>query len=240
MIIVLGSCRVNLNYQDLNLYSTGKNIGYIHSLSEHIQLIKLLKKEINIPENIYKYIFTLAGGKQRINNFEKNLQLIMNKNLIEKSSIFVIEVCSINNYQYKDYFFQKSRWLGRSKWGIEEAPLNVINNVNHYKSDEIMFKNYFLELINLLQKKTIIFVGTPNFFTKLKEKIPERVKINELLKKYVKYYNDNGFNLYFIDYTEVITYEDQIKYIKDDLTHHTKIGHERLKNIITTIINNII
>ena len=130
--------------------------------------------------------------------------------------------------------------MGRSKWGIEEAPLNVINNVNHYKSDEIMFKNYFLELINLLQKKTIIFVGTPNFFTKLKEKIPERVKINELLKKYVKYYNDNGFNLYFIDYTEVITYEDQIKYIKDDLTHHTKIGHERLKNIITTIINNII
>jgi hypothetical protein len=98
-VTLFSSCRLlpfhNLfSCSDINELTT-----YTHSTKEVIQLLKFIRKELDIPEHISKYLFR--------NGIFKGVDVTITDNIVEKfnrTNLFIIEICTSKKYTYQGYY----------------------------------------------------------------------------------------------------------------------------------------
>jgi hypothetical protein len=229
----IGSCRVNFKIK--GSHKTDE-VGFIHGLDEHIQFINMLRGNIKIPRELYRYIFTNAGGLQKKPTFGGQMDWAKCA-LSENPKFFILEVCTMNVYDYKGYYFQKSRYENRNVWKIEPPSCeeDITNNLKIYKHTEETFEQKFVELIEMLGKDTeIVFIGIPNVILPSTGKcIPERVFVNAALEKLVRRYttstSGHGYKLNYVNYLgKDNTLESQKRWLcrEKEATEHSIVYKE--------------
>ena len=94
-----GSCRTLVISKYVPQTRLNELITFTHSTKEVIQLIKFLKKEINIPNEINKYCFRTGIIENR------NIELLPNFiTLFDNTDTVIIEICSSRIYNYEGYY----------------------------------------------------------------------------------------------------------------------------------------
>ncbi len=233
-IFRIGSCRVfgipnqfRENIQFINI-----PIGYTHSLKEHIQLIKFLRGEIVISDDLLKYIFTFYGGNEKKENIRSIVK--SNRKFLEQADVYLVEVCTLKIIKYNHLYLQRSRFIEHEKRGIEIPSEDILSGYNQYLQNESDFLESLEKIIRLLNNKPIIFTGHLNVKTNSGKYIKNRQKINKMLLKYTRmqenicYYNLSGI----ID-------KNPRKYIDEDLAHLKMPALLLAKNKIRNILKNI-
>ncbi|MBD3421464.1 MAG: hypothetical protein GF398_15205 [Chitinivibrionales bacterium] len=228
----LGSCRVfyipNTFQADHSFINEA--IGYSHTLKEHVQLIKFLKEEITIPEELLKYIFTFYGGDQRREDI--NQVYASNRKALREAEVFVAEVSSLKILQYQNLYFQISRFDSHHLWNIPKPSDELLDNTRHYKQDEAEFYHDFKEFLDLVDNRPVIFTGHINIKTKEGTYIESRRILNGLLQRY-----SNRHGMHYYDLSDEIE-SNLDKYIDDDLTHLRGPAWELAGTYIEDIIEN--
>lgn len=212
-IFRLGSCRIfDLNDNNCNFHFINqKPIGYSYSLKEHIQLIKFLRSEIAIDDDLLKYMFTLYDSR-KASYIEKIYQ--DNVLAIKEADMFLIEVSSLKIFQFLDYFFRVSRVKQLKKLNNFRLSKYILDEIVFHQQSESEFEQDFQFLIGQLGNKPCIFTGHLNFISKQTgTKIDDRILLDQYLCK-----NTQKHGFYYYDLSKEIL-QDQDKYIEEDLLH---------------------
>lgn len=207
-IFLLGTCRLHrlfikntkgqiIDNTDQRLTIEYPKIGFFHTLPEILQIIKWVKRDVNIPSNLAKYIFRKENPSTTPQNeFDESLEKAIKENqLIESPKMdlkeidyFIFEICSLKAYfdtESKLYFHANPNFAGNiaynqiPKEGIySKNALNIPSVENQFQSTDLMEK-HFSELFEILEpNKTIIFghlldPNSPN---------QTRKEVNDMLK----------------------------------------------------------
>lgn len=211
----------------------GKNfIGKMHTINQHIQLIKYLTNTIEIPRNILSYFLSTYNSKKFLSKKRQNriqsTKILMKE--IKQSDIFIFEICSIKEFMYNDYQLMEPL--------LDKKINNTVVNLSHDELVEGLHK-----LVKMI-KKPIIFQThfRPNIFLENDaQKIENREIIYNACKKVA---NETGN--YIHDPSELILlygYDKMLeKETKNDIilyNHFTEFGHKMNAKKICEIINNM-
>ena len=191
-IFKFGSCRSNFTNYSSNdfIYNT-----YLtHTLKEVIQYLNIYKENINM--NDIKYIDCILP---------KDITMNINymRTALEKCDIVLIEVSSLKLVLYENYYYNivlsgqiKEFWTSKHKQIICQ--------------DESTFENDIKTIYNLLNKKTIIFLGHYNINN-------SQIKAREDIDNYLMKYTLHKIIISHIMEEKSLDYKD---IIEDDLSHY--------------------
>jgi hypothetical protein len=235
-IFASGSCRLLETINDgrtqisplHSMYNNfrGENfLGKLHNVKQHIQFLKYIKNEIDIPENILQDFLTSYSSDIKL--WEKfpfctcedprllPMKLWNIQYNFETCDVYIFEICSIKIYEKDTYQVQSEL---------------VNENISYKIQTKEELINDLKILIGMVPKnKTIIFQShfRPNIiYNDESKKIEHREIIFESLKEISNQYS----NVIIYDPSEII--KTDISYF-DGQTHFTKKGFE--KNFISLI-----
>lgn len=229
-VLVLGSCRVLVTMNRSNIFEclntfmdVGKRnlnpkyvIGRGWSILEHLDTVKKLTQNINFYVDRQNFI----SQEYPIwhNEFYQNLDSI--KDIINNIPIFIIEVSSLKYHVDKDGNIIHSIVHSKNQTGVTEKRLS---------DDEI--EQYAIELLNLLSDRKVFFV---NHF--LHSKIPERLKINNVLTKLTQKYD----NCFLITPSNLWNEETKYLFITRGENHYVDDKIDTIKNYIESFMLSVL
>jgi hypothetical protein len=221
-IFTSGSCRllttINSGYDKIEpIHSMFHNfigvnfLGKLHNTKQHIQFIKFIKDDINLPENILN-VFLTSYGKYN-GSYEgiedKQLNPIKKENIKNKFNncdYYLFEICSLKLYEKDGYQVQHEltddyKYILQSEEDLYNDLILLYNLVP--KNKKIIFQVHF--------RPNIIY----NNHTKI---IFKREIIYNTIQKFCNQYN----NCFIYD-PSIILRENNLLFDGD--THFTKDGH---------------
>lgn len=230
-IFRIGSCRVflipNVFYGNINFVN--ESIGYTHSIKEHIQLIKYLRGELEIPTELLQYVYTFYAGDLKKQNIDKLFHC--NKLALEKTDAYLIEICSLKVIKHKDIYLNLSNFLEYYLWNLPKPDDSLLAECIQYKQCLDEFSSDFEELIYLCHNKPIIFTGHLNLKKENNQYIESRQLINSLIKQYSTIHNK-----FYYDLSPKISREPN-KYVEQDLIHLKKPSLYLARDSINTLLH---
>ena len=232
-IFCSGSCRLlntisyNNNYgcnilhglKNRNLF--GYNfLGKLHDINAHIQLIKLIRGEIEMElPHLKKFLSIYNNEKWKPTeiDFDSLSESLINlKNNIDNCDYYIFEICSIKSYKMNNYYCHHEQFMNN----IIDPECEIII------FDEIELSKKINELIDLLPNKKIIFQChfRPNIiFNDDSKKIENREIIyNSILKCCNK-------NVYVYDPSFIIT--NNLDLLADE-NHFSDLGLQKSQEYI--------
>lgn len=166
---IMGSCRL----KGLSSKSYMHKVHYPHNTKQVIQYIKFIKGDIEIDEEMYRYIFRSCYSD---NNFFID-RVKLRKELLLADSVF-IELCSRKKYTKKGYYIHHAaadKGDAPSNNLIENKKFNEDYQLEIQSKDEI--ETDILEIIKLLNGKKVVFVTHIDYGIKIR-----KVLIDEILE----------------------------------------------------------
>lgn len=261
IISVIGSCRVHNPISRLkkaDLINTNNHLlgDFCHAPREALQKIRFANKRLNIPHNIYEYVF----GRNELKDDERAD--------FSNTTMFVIEFSSVRRLCFDDIELQlnfvSDNLVGR--WGVEdwlskiskitrhspqgkknkvECDANVpdeikmiLNNITmSLESDRVICD--IMDKIVSYVRKPVIFVGHFNVKKNDGSLVLDRNRLNNCMSEHAK---KNGY--YFFDPMELISIYGQGVALRD--TNHWNsnfeliAGHYLYQNYISKIHQGLI
>lgn len=221
---LIGSCRISkAPSNDLN-----EKISYCHSTKEAIQFIKFLKNDITIPDPYNIFCFRTAIVNKKNINYTPEY-----KTLFDKTTVFVIEICSNKKYIHNGFYLHHLSVDNRFAPFLDHTPEEIKNSFKLEKQSDEEIENDILEIKSILDKKKFVIVSHYNV-KKDGEYMPARNHLINLLDNICKKYN-----IHFINPTEVLSGYTQKEVIHSDLGHYTGLGYQKMGEYISNYIKNI-
>ncbi|MDQ7787555.1 MAG: hypothetical protein RDU01_08095 [Thermodesulfovibrionales bacterium] len=231
-IFRIGSCRVYSIPNDFNgnFIFLNEPVGYTHTIKEHIQLIKHLRGEKQIPSEFLQYIYTFYGGNQKRQDIDS--LFLHNKLMIDKADLYLVEISSLKVIEYNGYYFQQNRFLKYSNHNIPPPSEELLVNYKIYTQNDIDFHRDYVALIDELRDKPIIFTGHINLKKENNEYIENRQTINTLLEKFSKMHGK-----FYYDLSTKIS-NSPAEFVSHDLLHLKTKGLILARDCIREIVGN--
>jgi hypothetical protein len=201
--------------QSMGVAYCNQQIGFTHGVDEHLQFISYLKDANVVPRALMQYVFTFAGGRQKIDNFDE--VYLKNKEDFGAADVALVEICSLKRFVYNGVFLQKSRFEDWEQWDVDAPSQDLCEAVvrSQIERDELFEK--LDVLVEKLAGKRIVFTGHINSDLKGKE-IKSRSKINRWMRDYCV---TNGYGFY--DVSRVVRFWPRL-FIYPDAIHFKKAG----------------
>jgi hypothetical protein len=225
-----GSCRVfNLpDFRWSTLDFCNQPLGYTHGTKEVIQLIRMLRGELDIPKDLYPYAFSFYSGKDRLPAFEKAWK--ENARALQACDVVVIEISSCKIMHYRGAYLQYVLCTRPEIQGITPMGGEALAAVRRSKqtADEILADLH--AIARLLIGKRLIFTPHINASVADEPVIPDRDLLSHCLSAFCKE-NDH---LYYSAW-DVLAQGDR-KYVCEDLTHLTPAGGVLVRRAIADLL----
>ena len=221
-VTLFGSCRIDGVNNNNNLNNL---INFTHSTKEVLQQIKFLLGEKPFPSPFDKLCFRTA-----IINNQPITHNSTFKNLFRESAVCVIEICSVKNYVYDNFFLHHLSVDKYYGWS-HNTPQPVLDNFKCIKQTSSEIEADILEIKKLLAPRRIIIVSHYN--AKLNGKYIEsrRSLIVTLLEICEKH------NILVINPSEVLKDYQQEDVMTNDMGHYTPFGKSKFTEYLNNYIN---
>lgn len=222
-VFVSGSCRVLVGFGSTHkqivsihsIYPTGgikghNFLGKLHNIKQHIQFIKFIKNEINIPKNILPKLFTSFNYRLPWGTYSDDMSLLQNKiNNLNKyfnnCEWYIFEICSLKIYINQTYYVHHEL---TNEYEIE------------YQTEEDLYND--LQIIrNMIPKNKKILFQThfrPNIIYNDKSK---SIDNREIIYNVVNNFCNQNKNTYIFDPSIIL---NKNKNLFDGNTHYTLKG----------------
>lgn len=223
--IYFGTCRIycsSSKYFNNHIGNDISELNFTNNLKEVIQMIKYIKNELIIPEQYYHYCFRGYATNFRKCKVPINLDISYLNNLLEKTDIIIIEICS-NKMYYKDDYI--CCWDVISNASIKKTEKKITNE--EIENDLI----YLKKIVN----KPILIISHINVKDKNNMYLPSRDKLIKSLKNICLKLNIN-----FFDPSIILNEFNQEDIILNDLTHYTTFGLDIVTKLINYNVNEIL
>ena len=200
-------------------------LGKLHNVKQHIQFIKWINDEIELPQDILNCFLTSCSNiSSGIGIIEDKNTIILKKNKIKKSfnecDCFIFEICSLKLYQKNGYQVQ---------FELTDDYICIIQT-------ETDLYNDLIELCELIPKeKKIIFQihFRPNIIYNDDTKIIDK---REILYNVINKFCNMNVNIYLYDPSVLLRMDNSL--LHDD-THFNHLGYElSFKYLYENFINN--
>lgn len=217
-ITILGSCRQDSLYDNYEVSSIQRRVSYPHYTKEILEVIKFCKYGHLTPEQTL-YTFRTPILEKRPIYFSKQLQADF-----ESSDIFIVEVASKIDYQYKNIHVHHI---------AAEMEYNTIikNEINQVLQIEDEIENDIISIKNEL--KTLIIVGHLVTYNK-----GERYNLLSWLKEICR-----SHDILFIDPVKevsLIGYDINNLVINEKvISHYNTYGHSIIKEVYKNFITQL-
>jgi hypothetical protein len=152
------------------------------------------------------------------------------KELFDKSDIFIVEICSRKNYKCNNFYLHHLCVDPRFSYYYNQTPAAIKNNCKKINQTDEEIEQDLLEIRDLLAPRKMIVVSHYN--SKMNgEYIPARASLIDLLEAITKKHN-----IPFVNPTEVLKEYPQNTIMSDDLGHYFEIGQVKVGEYINEMI----
>ena len=220
--VMLGSCRLSLRGAN----DIKDDITYTHSTKEVIQLLHYLQNGENYPEPYNKLCF--RSPLTQHNKTGKVDYDIKYKNILDKSKIVFIEICSRKLYKHKDYHLYSLHFT--EKKHRKRVDKKVLDEMNMIEQTDEEIEQDILKIIDMLSPRKIFIVTHCKYYTGDGVSLDKRDKLINLLNSICKKHNIPVINPIdaFKDYK-------QWQYLKNS-THYKPNGNRIIREYYRTFL----
>jgi hypothetical protein len=232
-ITCIGSCRLSEMKNVGCSTQIASDITLTHTTKDALQVLKWLSEDITLPVHQTQYMFHrgMWSGQPIILSNEL-------KDLFRKADVFIIEICSYNNYVLDNYYYYQDVTVDINNHpgflNLKYIPENIRNNVRIITDGKEDIEADIDSIIKLIGHRKLIIV-THILDCKDSSKIPSRQRlINDLTeicnrKQIPVIYPGDILKQYnFSDILEV------------DYTHYKPFGLLILRDFYEKQLNNVI
>ena len=239
LIFASGSCRVlspiyhikdvEIIHGIRNGYYGEDSAGYLFNIKQHIQFLKFIKNETELPDHIKRCFLTTYSPKylpQNINLTLNRQQIFLDRSReqITRCKIFIFEICSLKIYEviHENIVYQTSLFS---------------DTAISYKQTSDDFIKDLNTLINMCPSDSLIILQThirPHILNKNNPFIEQRNTIYNLLLNNLHLFP----NVVMLDPATLFTKDINfpLSFVKDDFIYFTSDGNDRIAHELETII----
>lgn len=152
---LLGTCRLRPFKKLLDCTTINDDVSFVHSTKEMLQLIKVIRGQISLSDDMMRYAFRtgIINGKP----VEISQEIV---DQLNNSELFILEICSMKKYVYKDVYLHHLSVDSRWDWEYwKYSPSNILSETVIKEQTKEEIETDIEELQSLLSGKKIIVVS---------------------------------------------------------------------------------
>lgn len=151
---LLGTCRLKTIKSLLECTTIDEDVSYTHSTKEVLQLLRVIKKELNLPPDVMQYAFRSGIVSGKPVNIDQGIIDQFNS-----TQLFIIEICSIKCYIYEGFYLHHLAVDSRWDWDFwTKTPDHIKLGTHIVEQTRSEIEEDIEEIQRLLQGRKIVVV----------------------------------------------------------------------------------
>ena len=151
---LLGTCRLKTIKSLLECTTIDEDVSYTHSTKEVLQLLRVLKRELDLPPDMMQYAFRSGIVRGRPVDVDQSIIDQFNS-----TQLFIIEICSIKCYVYKGVYLHHLAVDARWDWDFwTKTPAHISLGTHIVEQTKNEVEEDIEEIQRLLQGRKIVVV----------------------------------------------------------------------------------